>query len=271
MWLGLLTLPACGNDAAGPPPSPLGAREHPPLAAPAQTEGAAPDIGPAAPAAPAASGVRLTGRVRFLGTAPARQPVLVVKDRECCGTPAPLDERLVVSADGGVRDAVVELCGVPRSAAHTLPGPFTLTQHGCTYTPHVLVVPVGTPVEIQNADPIMHNVHSFCRRNEAVNRAQGGGSDPMALTFARAERVRLRCDLHGWMSAWVVVAAHPWFACTDAQGRFSLDGVPPGTYTVRCWQERLGECECTVTVPAGHAGPPVAIAYPADALDAGGR
>jgi hypothetical protein len=258
---GVTLLSACGSETTtdgGPPPPP-------PAVAPAP----APDAEAAPTVADRPVGLALTGRVRFLGSAPERRPALVVKDRDCCGSPAPLDERLVVSATGGVRDAVLELRGVKGETAKTLSGPFELTQTKCVYEPHVLVVPCNTPVLVHNADPVLHNVHSFCKRNAPANLAQPGGSDAVELTFEAAERVQLRCDLHGWMHAWVIVVDHPWYARTDAEGNFSLDGVPPGTYTLRCWQETLGERELQVTV-AANAGP-VEIAYPADALPGSGR
>jgi hypothetical protein len=70
------------------------------------------------------------------------------------------------------------------------------------------------------------------------------------VTFAKPEIVRVACDLHSWMTAWVVVAAHPFYAMTDADGQFAFDDLPPGVYHLSIWQERLGTTRADVVVDA---------------------
>src|SRR5439155_1391895 len=87
------------------------------------------------------------------------------------------------------------------------------------------------------SDRLLHNLHSTPNTNPPFNRTQPKGRT-IAITFPHAEIVRVSCDLHSWMRGWVVVADHPFYAVTDADGQFALKGLPPGRYTMRVWQER---------------------------------
>ena len=82
----------------------------------------------------------------------------------------------------------------------------------------------------------------------------------MTLKFRRAERIRVKCDAHPWMSAWIVAAGHPYYAVTGENGAFRLDQVPPGTYQLEAWHETLGKLEQTVTV-AGKQATRAAFAF----------
>ncbi|MEE8459251.1 MAG: carboxypeptidase regulatory-like domain-containing protein, partial [Phycisphaerales bacterium] len=104
------------------------------------------------------------------------------------------------------------------------------------------------PLRILNNDGVLHNVHTWPRKNRSKNVAMPGSVKEMNLKFRRNERIRVTCDVHSWMEAWVVVTEHPYYAVSDADGTFTLADVPPGTYTLRIWHETLGEAEQQVTV-----------------------
>jgi plastocyanin len=203
--------------------------------------------------APAGDGGVLRGRVVFDGQPPAPQKLLVVKDATVCGKREHLDERLTVSKNGGIKNAVVYLSGVTGvKAMSALGGEFVLDQQACAYQPHVLLAPVNTPIQILNSDGILHNIHSFSAKNPPMNVAQPAFKKRMEISFSTPEAIAVKCDVHGWMGAWIFVVDHPYYALTDDEGNFTLTGIPPGTYTVYCWQEMLGEQSARVIVGAGE-------------------
>ncbi len=131
--------------------------------------------------------------------------------------------------------------------------PPTLDQNGCQFAPHVLLAPAGQAVHVLNSDPLTHNVHTAAFENRPVNRSQPAGVRKIELSFRFPEKVRVRCDMHDWMGAWIAVVDHPYNAVTDEAGSFVLENVPPGTYTLEIWHEILGSNTQSVTVAAGQA------------------
>lgn len=192
------------------------------------------------------------GKVIFEGNAPTPQKLMVVKDTEICGLEDQFDERLIISQNKGILNSVVYLSGVAGGKPlSTLGNEFVLDQTGCRYQPHLLIIPVNTPLQILNDDNILHNFHTFSKKNRPVNLAQPKTQKKMEVTFRRPEIVPVRCDLHGWMSGWIVVVDHPYYTITDADGNFSLSDIPPGTYTLHCWQEMLGDQTAQVDIEPG--------------------
>jgi len=199
---------------------------------------------------PVSNGGSITGEVKVQGAAPAAKPIEVTKDKEVCGQHEIKNEDLVVSASGGVENAVVSITniskGKPMPAAEA-----TLDQKGCQYVPHVLLFPAGTTVKINNDDGILHNIHTYSTKNAPINMAQPKFKKTIEAKFDQPEVVKVTCDAHGWMGGWFVVEDNPYFVKTDANGAFKLTDVPPGDYEVKVWQEKLGEKTQKVTVAAG--------------------
>jgi hypothetical protein len=127
-----------------------------------------------------------------------------------------------------------------------------MDQKDCVFTPRVVLVPAGGTVQFLNSDRLLHNLHSASRDNPTFNRTQPRGR-AIPVAFSKPEIIRVNCDLHSWMRAWVVVADHPFYGLTNDAGEFELPSVPPGKYTLRIWQETLGITSRDVTVPAGDA------------------
>jgi plastocyanin len=198
----------------------------------------------------------IQGRVLVAGTAPAPKKVPITIDQYVCGTEQVAGD-LVVSGAREVRNVVVWIENPPPGAPATPPAAATpMDQKECVFVPRVVIVPAAGTVEFLNSDRLLHNLHSVSKENASFNRTQPKGRT-IPITFGKPEIVRIDCDLHSWMRGWVVVAQHPFYALTDAQGRFKLDNVPPGQYTLRLWHERLGESSRQVTVAEG--GPPLTI------------
>ena len=208
------------------------------------------------------AGGTVTGTVTYAGTAPVPKKLEVTKDVAVCGKEGHVDESLVC-ANKCIKDVVVSLKGIKQGKAmETLGAGFVLDQKVCAYRPHVLVVPINKPVKILNSDGILHNIHTYGKKNPAKNIAQPKYKKVLTETFTQAEAIPVKCDVHGWMSAWIVAVDHPYYAVTDANGKFTIADVPAGTYTVEFWQEKLGTQTRQVTVAAGAAAT-ADFAYPA--------
>ncbi len=195
----------------------------------------------------------VVGTVKYAGAAPEPTNLKVTKDQHVCAKDGKVKEDLLVGANKGLQNVVVSVQGVPGAKPPTEKA--TLDQKGCRFNPHVTLVGVGAPLEILNNDGILHNLHTYSSVNPAFNKAQPKFKKVMKSTFSKPEAFRIACDAHNWMVGWIVVADSPYYAVTDANGKFKLEGVPAGSYTVKYWHEKLGEKTQKVTVAAsGDAG-----------------
>jgi hypothetical protein len=181
-------------------------------------------------------GVSLTGVVRFAGTPPKLAPLPVNKNREVCGEEK-ASEALVVGADGGVRGSVVVVEGVTRGRKPT--GDVVLDNHRCLFVSHVTALAVGDKARVKNSDPILHNTHGFMGKPTVFNLALPNKDQMIDITrrLGKPGVIRVLCDAHPHMFAWVVVHDSPYVAVTDERGAFKIDSIPPGTYKVTMWHE----------------------------------
>jgi plastocyanin len=187
------------------------------------------------------------GKLMLAGTPPAPKKVDVTIDQYLCGNEKDAND-LIVSPRGEIANAVVWLENAPPNAAWPAgTEKVALDQRGCVFVPRVVVVPAGGTVDFLNSDRLLHNIHATPKLNVSFNRTQPK-SRTIPITFAKPEIVHIECDLHSWMSAWVVVAAHPYYAVTRADGQFAFDNLPPGQYRLKVWQERLGTLPAAVSV-----------------------
>ena len=210
-------------------------------------------------AAPAHAGV-IRGVVSFSGALEAKKlPVTI--DQYICGKDKP-SEKLVVGPQRGVKNAVVWLRTPPPGATWpSAPVKVEMDQKECVFVPRVVLVPAGGTVEFLNSDRLLHNLHSVSKENPTFNRTQPRGR-AIPVAFAKPEIIRITCDLHSWMQAWVVVAEHPFYAVTGEAGEFELPNVPPGTYTLQIWQETLGVTTRDVTVASDEGRVKVELKAP---------
>ncbi len=241
----LLTVALAGCGGAPPAPPQQAGEEAPAPPAPGAP-------GSATAGGPAGAPGSISGVVRFAGTAPAPAPVSVTKDREVCGLHPIVSEDLLVGPEGGVQNAVVTLLEAPKTGAMPQ-GPFELRQKGCVFRPHVSLLPARAALAVYNDDGVLHNIHTFSTLNPPFNKAQPKYLKRIDVSFEKPETIRLACDAHPWMAAWLVVTDTPHAALSDAAGRFRLDGVPAGAYTAHLWHEKLGEQKQPVEVKAGES------------------
>jgi plastocyanin len=201
-------------------------------------------------AGPVSNGGKISGAVKFQGTAPPRKALEVTKDKEVCGKHEIFSEDLIVGADGGLANAVVSITNITQGKPFEASDP-VLDQKGCVYIPHVLMFPAGSTIKITNEDGILHNVHTYSTKNPPINRAQPKFRKVMEEKFEHPEIIKVTCDAHGWMQGWMVVKDHPYYALTDEKGTFTLTDVPPGDYELKVWHGKLGETTQKISVPAG--------------------
>ncbi|MEN0110184.1 MAG: hypothetical protein AAF805_05635 [Planctomycetota bacterium] len=184
----------------------------------------------------------ITGRIVLLGEPPASLAIDPGPDA-CCQAAGPIDERLVVGPDGGLANVVVSIEtrrgeARPPVIASGVDEAITLTNLGCAFRPRVAVVRIGGELRLANDDPTMHNVAIDFVRNPAVNVVVEPGGE-RRLTLAAPERrpVPVRCNVHPFMAAWVVVRSDEYAAITGADGRFALPSPPEGEWRLRLWHE----------------------------------
>ncbi len=200
-------------------------------------------------AVPVSNGGAIRGQVRFLGKAPAPRTVKVTQDPKVCGTTRTITD-VVVGAQKGLKDAVVFIQNIKKGKA-AKPGKARLANTHCRYEPHVQAFAVGTVLAVSNADPVLHNTHIKLRKSDVFNYGLPRKGQIITSTIRRKGLMKVGCDAgHTWMLGWIAVFDHPYYAVTGADGSFHMPDVPPGTYKLAFWHEKLGRKTQTVTVTA---------------------
>jgi plastocyanin len=165
---------------------------------------------------------------------------------------SPFYESLVVNPNGTVKGAFVTIRGNVPGTYPVPEKPPVLDQAGCIFTPHVVAIMAGQEIEFRNSDPVSHNIRCTPKKNTAFNSVFATKSS-VKQKFESAELgIPLKCDIHFWMSGYVHVSPHPFFAVTGDDGSFVISGVPPGRYTLLVWHESLKSQTQAVTVSAGE-------------------
>ena len=204
-----------------------------------------------------AAGSSITGTVTFVGTVPKLGSIPMDADPVCAkkhSTPVQ-SEKLVLGPGNTMGNILVYVSkGLPAGKTYPAPStPVTLDQNGCMYVPHVQGIMVGQTYHILNSDGVLHNIHSLPKVNSQFNKPMPPTMKETSTKFDKPEDVfQIKCDVHPWMQAWMGVFTHPFFATTKADGKFTISGLDPGTYTITAWHEVLGTQTTTVTVGANE-------------------
>jgi Polysaccharide lyase family 4, domain II len=179
----------------------------------------------------------IIGRVVFAGPIPQLPPLVITKDQDVCGTASSPQMLLVSGENRGVKDTIVALEDITRGKALPAHTP-TLDNRECRLTPRVQAVTVGTEMVIQNSDPFLHTTRGrFPDFKQAFNVVFPKNTPPKEQKIRYPGIIAVTCDTHAHMRAFILAYEHPYFAITDLDGRFEIDQVPPGSYTLKAWHE----------------------------------
>ena len=199
----------------------------------------------------------IKGQVKLAGKAPANPPIRMGADPLCAklareSGKRPIQEFVVADANGGLANSFVELEGTFTNVPPAPKDPVVIRQQGCVYSPRVVGIRVGQALRMVNSDTLLHNLHGVSTKNNGFNHTQpqSGAVDNFVMKSAET-MLHVTCDVHSWMSAWVGVETHPYFAVTAADGSFTIANAPAGRRTIRAWQERYGWVMKTIDVKAG--------------------
>ena len=209
---------------------------------------------PAAPAFDPATAGDVSGMVMLDGELPAAEELMMNSDPVCAMNATNTMSSTFIGSNGHLGNVFVYVKeGLEGQSFPAPTGMVTLNQQGCRYTPHVFGVRVGQTLEITNGDPTLHNIHASPTANDEFNMGQPIQGMRFERTFDNPEiMVPFKCDVHGWMNAYVGVVDHPYFAVTAEDGLFDLSTLPPGDYVLEAWHEQLGTQTQNVTVTTGQ-------------------
>ena len=203
----------------------------------------------------AATAGNISGSIAFEGDAPAMQAIDMAEEAVCADKHAstPMTEDVLVNENGTLANVFVYVKeGLEGLQFPTPSQSVLLDQNGCVYSPHVLGVMAGQDITIKNSDGLLHNINASPTENRGFNMSQ-----PVAMEGTRSFRVAegmvpLRCDVHGWMTAYIGVVDNPFYAVSGSDGSVDLSTLPPGEYVIEAWHERYGTQTQNVTVVTGE-------------------
>lgn len=199
----------------------------------------------------------VTGTIKYDGQVPNLRPLKMDADPGCAkkhsGPVAP--EVLVLGSGNTMANIFVwAKSGVPAKSYPVPSEPVVLDQHGCQYVPHVAGIMVGQTLKIMNSDGLLHNIHALPEVNKGFNQAMPAAVTEAEHVFDKQEVMfKVKCDVHPWMGAYIGVVSHPFFAVTGKDGKFTISGLPAGTYEIEAWHEKLGTKTASVTISGDEA------------------
>ena len=195
----------------------------------------------------------ISGHVHYMGPMPVNPIIRMGADPRCNKLyvgKRPTSPTFVVGADGAMANVLVNLDGsFPATAVSTMP--VVLDQKDCQYVPRVIAARIGQTLEVRNDDPTEHNVHASSMAGNDFNTTQPVKSMPFEFKLKGGELLRVRCDNHTWMTAYVGIFEHPYFSVSGSDGTFTIANVPAGKQTVKAWHEVMGTQMQMVDVQAG--------------------
>ena len=203
----------------------------------------------------ASESAMIVGKVFFDGDAPQREKLPIQGNPECSifhPGASVLSEELIAE-DGLLQNAFIYVKeGLEGYTFETPTTPAVIDNRRCVYVPHIIGVQTNQPVQIVNSDPTLHNIHSYAKNSKSWNLGLPFQGMKQIKKFPAEEiMVMLKCDVHPWMSSYIAVMTHPYFAVTGTDGQFKIDNLPAGKYTIEAWHEKLGTQTSDITIGSG--------------------
>jgi hypothetical protein len=201
----------------------------------------------------------VSGKVTLTGKIPEMPEIKAMKMVPGCAHKDPMFEETVVAGDKGELANVVVYINPPEGKKLTGGNskPAVLDQKGCMYVPHVVAMQVGQSLLVKNSDAFLHNVHTLALDNAATNFGMPTVDEAGKKVgpYNTAENIKVKCDVHPWMTAWIVVVDSPFYAVTGEDGTYKIDtkGLADGDYELVFWQEKYGKKSQKISVKGGKA------------------
>jgi plastocyanin len=196
------------------------------------------------------AGATIRGTVKVEGKLAKLPPLQITKYKDVCKDVP--NESLIVGPGQGVRYAVVTLEGMTKGKAVEKETAHELDNVRCRFLPHVQAASVGQFIVFKNSDPILHTAHAFFTSEQQpqfnVGLFPGRVSRKPLITTGVA---KIQCEVHPWMTAYIVVTDHPYHAVTDSYGEYLINDIPAGNYRLKVWHESLATEEKPVEAKAG--------------------
>ena len=192
----------------------------------------------------------IIGEVKFTDDPPIMPAVKVSKDQDYCGETLP-NETYLVGSDGALKNVVVFVETTSSTAVGDPQKENILNNTGCLYSPRILAMQKGEKLKVKNNDPKLHIPHSYHEDRTVFNLSLPfrGTTIDATLRIKQPGVLKVVCDTHAWMLAYIHVFDHPYFAVTDERGIFTISNLPAGTYTLKAWHEDAGVRSQEITVP----------------------
>ena len=185
----------------------------------------------------------IKGSVLFLGKNIQLEPHKTGKYKKACGLTI-LNESMLINK-GKIKNVVVSLHG---NNLKRKTGEHKLDQKKCRYEPHVIAMPVDSELKIHTSDPVNHNIHTYSFENDPMNIMFIPDQEEYSQEMEEAEIIKVECDLHNWMTAWIVVTPNGYSDVSSSDGTFLISNIPPGKYELTAWHETLGSQTKSVIV-----------------------
>jgi hypothetical protein len=211
-----------------------------------------------------AEAATIKGKVSFEGTPPVLQQIKMESDPTCHATHPQgfTSEEVVVNPNGTLKNVFVYAKEGVAGKFDAPKEPVVMDQKGCHYTPHVFGIQVNQPLQIVNSDNTLHNVHALPTKSKPFNLGMPIQGMKLTKTFGSPEvMVKVKCDVHPWMGAYVGVLEHPFYGVSGEDGTFELKNLPPGQYTVEAWHEKYGSQSQAVTVGSPDETKEIGFSY----------
>jgi len=249
-------LVACGGGGEEAAPADDAASSDAPADTPAAAPAADYEPGNEAVAALRTGSATVSGTVSYDGEVPTLPAIQMAADPACQAKHSePVYPDTLELGDGNTMAHIfVSVKGM--DGEYQAPSePAVIDQDGCRYHPHVMGVMAGQPLVFLNSDELLHNVHGLPEANREFNLGMPATRTEAEVTGLNTPEplFPVKCDVHPWMQSYVAVMTHPYFDVTATDGAFEIDGLPPGTYEIEAWHERLGTQTQSVTVADGES------------------